>query len=107
MPVADSSSIIRQWRSRLGRSCFRWGQANPTAIRNAPVQRQYANVIGGTTPATPRPSTMLPDQNRLLSTSSGQADFHRFITTRLPPPHSGGGWGGGTSQLATPPPQPS
>jgi hypothetical protein len=40
MPVADSASIIFQCRSSTGQSVLKPGQANPTAMRNAPVQRQ-------------------------------------------------------------------
>src|SRR5262249_61020841 len=49
----------------------------------APVQRQYASVIGGTRQATARPMTMLPAQNRLANTSSVQADdqTRRAIST--------------------------
>src|ERR1700733_2461266 len=53
------------------------------ATRNAPVQRQYASVIGGTCPARPRPSTMLPAQNRLASTRRVQAEFHRRVIALL------------------------
>src|SRR5215471_14754279 len=74
MPVADSSSNIRQWRRRAGQSRFKNGQATPIATMTAPVQRQYASVTGGTWPATARPMTILPAQNRLANTSSIQAD---------------------------------
>src|SRR5215469_11528323 len=73
-PVAASSINIPQWRRRTGQSRFKNGQAKPIATMTAPVQRQYASVIGGTVPATARPMTMLPAQNRLANTSSVQAD---------------------------------
>src|SRR5215470_9155854 len=73
-PVAASSSNIPQWRHRTGQSRFKYGQAKPIATMTAPVQRQYASVTGGTWPATARPMTMLPAQNRLANTSSIQAD---------------------------------
>src|SRR5215468_6188292 len=73
-PVAASSSNSPQCRHRTGQSRFKNGQAKPIATMTAPVQRQYASVIGGTWPATARPMTMLPAQNRLANTSSVQAD---------------------------------
>src|SRR6516225_4153966 len=73
-PVAANISNIPQWRRRTGQSRFKNGQAKPIATMTAPVQRQYASVIGGTWPATARPMTMLPAQNRLANTSSVQAD---------------------------------
>ena len=76
MPVADSTSISGQWRSSTGRSRRSSGQANGNATRNAPPQRQNANVTGGTMPDIPRPSTILPAHSRLASTRTGQAAFH-------------------------------
>src|ERR1700688_528336 len=75
MPVADSTSIIRQCRIITGRSVFSRGHAKPTAMTNAPVQRQYASATGGTCPAIPRARTMLPAQKRLAATSSPQAEY--------------------------------
>src|SRR5262252_7397054 len=82
-PVADSSSNIPQWRHRTGQSRFKNRQAKPIATMTAPVQRQYASVIGGTWPATARPMTMLPAQNKLANTSSVHADdqTRRAIST--------------------------
>src|SRR5262249_50290369 len=82
-PVADSSSNILQWRRRTGQSRFRNGQAKPIATMTAPVQRQYASVTGDTWPATARPMTMLPAQNRPANRSSVQADdqTRRAIST--------------------------
>src|ERR1700733_7703281 len=75
MPVADSISIILQCRIITGKSVFSRGHAKPTATTNAPVQRQYASATGGTCPAIPRASTMLPAQKRLAATSRPQAEY--------------------------------
>src|SRR5262249_53917108 len=82
-PLADNNSKNPQIRHKTGQSPLKNGQAKPTATMTAPVQRQNASVIGGTWPATARPMTMLPAQNRLANTSSVQADdqTRRAIST--------------------------
>ena len=45
-------------------------------MTKAPVHRQYAKAIGGTSPARPRASTMLPAQRRLAAANRPHAECH-------------------------------
>jgi hypothetical protein len=54
----------------IGQSRRTWRAANGSRISVAPLQRMKASVIGGTCPATNRPSTVLPAQNSEVSDSS-------------------------------------
>jgi hypothetical protein len=62
-PVADSTTISARWARSTRQSRPRCGHANGSNIKNAPIHLIQDSVIGGTWPATYRPSTILPAQN--------------------------------------------
>lgn len=69
-PVADSTTISGSRARNAGQSRGRCGHANGSSIKNAPIHLTQDSVIGGTWPATWRPSTMLPAQNSEVRLSS-------------------------------------
>src|SRR5258708_17922487 len=51
-PVADSITISGSFARNAGQSRFRYGHANGSSMKNAPIHRTQDSVIGGTWPAT-------------------------------------------------------
>jgi hypothetical protein len=62
-PVVDSVIMSFSRPRNTGQSRARCGHANGSSIRHAPIHLMQESVIGGTWPATWRPSTILPAQN--------------------------------------------
>ena len=77
MPVAESSSISRQCRSSIGQVVLQIGPGKAERDQERAGPSQNASVIGGTTPATPRPSTMFPAQNKLARISRIHGEFQK------------------------------
>jgi hypothetical protein len=83
-PSADSASTTGQARSRGRRSRRRWRHAKGSTSAAATVQRQKASATGGTSPATARPSTAFPAQNRPGSI------IKSHVRSAMPPSRPGG-----------------
>ncbi len=62
-PVADSPIMSGSRARNTGQSRARCRRANGSNIKNAPIHLTQDSVIGGTWPATWRPSTILAAQN--------------------------------------------